>query len=84
MMASAASHRKGSKIQQDFSRFCQKKIPKQSDISPQILDDWMTLKTSVVISSPWNSFGLIDLGGFCNLTGLNSPLSSKNFRTLIL
>jgi hypothetical protein len=82
-MALAASDRKGAKIQHDFSRFCQNKIPKQSDISPQTiefknLDDFEGLSSD--FPTLGNLFGLIDLGSLCNLTGLNSlksPISSK-------
>jgi hypothetical protein len=47
----------------------------------------MTLKSSIVISRPYNLYSLIDLSGLCSLYGvteLYSPISSKDFMSLVV
>ena len=78
-VASSASNRKGAKIQQEFSWFCQKllffKTSKESDISPKTIE-FKNLEDSEVLNSDLIGLrdlsSLIDLSNLCNLNGLNS------------
>ena len=80
-MASAASDRKGAKIQHDFSRFCQKIFFQNKVILVlRLLNSrtWVTLKTSVVIFQPLETF-LASLTSAASATSLASTAYKAQF-----
>ena len=89
-LASTASDRKGTNIQHEFSRFCQKKFfSKHQNKCFQSSDYWFQEPGWLRSNFPGltNLCSLIDLSGLCNVTSLislYSSISSKNFLVLMV